>query len=570
MAVSTAAPEVAAPIDSRQRWTLHAVAALVTVTVLAPLAAPGYVLSYDMVFVPRQPLRWDLVAPSGLPRAVPLDTVVAVANVVVPGWLLQRIALIALVYVAALGAGRLIPTGKLCSRVAAAVGYAWTPFVAERLLLGHWALLICYAALPWLVRAAMRMRAGPDAVKGALPRLIVAAAACAITPTGGLIALATVAVFTLGRGRRTAGLAIAAVGLLNAPWLIAAVTADAGGRSDPLGAAAFAARGENWSGPIGALVGTGGIWNAQTTPASRAAPLVPVVTVVLLALAVVGWPALRRRWRGGDAVRLTVLAAGGFSLALLYLLDGANGVLGWVVANVPGAGLLRDGQKFLVPYALMLVLCAVLGAERLAARLAPARAMVIMAAVIALPVAVMPDLALGAAGQLRPVAYPDDWDRVVERIAADPGEVLVLPFAEYRTFSWNRNRTVIDPAPRYLPADVLIDDTLYVGDLVVAGENPRAAEVRTWLAGGSSAVRTGVRWVLVERTTGGEVPASMLSGLRLVHSGQFLSLYANPLAGPGPPPPGMVERVLVIGGSVLAAALVLVAIGYLRRNATAW
>lgn len=46
-----------------------------------------------MVFVPYQPLRAELVAPwESLPRAVPL---VSLANPAVPGWLLQRLVLAA-------------------------------------------------------------------------------------------------------------------------------------------------------------------------------------------------------------------------------------------------------------------------------------------------------------------------------------------------------------------------------------------------------------------------------------------------------------------------------------------
>ena len=97
----------------RGRFVPHAVAAAITAVVLAPLALPGYVLRYDMVFVPRQPLSWEMVAPAdALPRAVPLDALVSLANLAVPGWLLQRMVLVAIVYLAALGAARLVPTGR--------------------------------------------------------------------------------------------------------------------------------------------------------------------------------------------------------------------------------------------------------------------------------------------------------------------------------------------------------------------------------------------------------------------------------------------------------------------------
>ena len=539
----------------RRRLVPHVVAAAVTAVVLAPLALPGYVLRYDMVFVPRQPLSWETIAPAdSLPRAVPLDALVSLANLAVPGWLLQRIALVALVYLATLGAARLVPTGRTGTRVVAALAYAWTPFLAERLLLGQWALLLAYAALPWLVAAARDLRAGRP---GALPRLVLAAAPAAVTPTGGLIALATVAVLLPLRSRATAT-ALAAVAALNAPWLVAAVTTAAGGVSDPAGVAAFAARSENWAGSWMALAGTGGIWNAQTVPASRTVPLVPVVTLLVLAAAAAGLPGLRRRWPGG-ADRLLVLAAGGFLLAAAGTAPGAP-VLEWLVAHVPGAGLLRDGQKFLVPYALALALCFALGIERIAGRLAhrfePAAGRVLLAGAVLLPVAVLPDLAFGGAGALRPVRYPADWDEVAARVAAAPGEVLSWPFEGYQRYAWTRDTVVRDPAPRYLDAPVLMNDALRVGAVTVHGESPRAARAQAHLAAGRPAADLGVRWVLVRG--GADPPAGVRSGLHLAFGGPHLRLWENPAAPAGAPESG--PRLPALLAHLLAGAIVIFAV----------
>jgi hypothetical protein len=548
----------------RRRFVPHAVAAVVTAVVLAPLALPGYALRYDMVFVPRQPLSWEMIAPAtALPRAVPLDALVSLANLAVPGWLLQRIALVAVVYLAALGAARLVPTGRTGTRVVAALAYAWTPFLAERLLLGQWALLLAYAALPWLVAAARDLRAGRP---GALPRLAIAAVPTVVTPTGGLIALVTVAVLLPLRSRATA-VALAVVAGLNAPWLVAALTSAAGGRSDPAGVAAFAARAENWAGSWMALAGTGGIWNAQTVPGSRTSPLVPVVTVLLLAVAVVGLLELRRRWPGG-AGRLIVLAAGAFLLAAAGTAPGAP-ALEWLVGHVPGAGLLRDGQKFLIPYALALALGFALGAERLAGRLArrfdPTAGRVLLAAAMLLPIVLLPDLALGGAGALRPVRYPADWDAVAERVAADPGEVLSLPYEGYQRYAWARGVVVRDPAPRYLDAPVLMNDALRVGTVTVDGESPRVARARDHLAAGRPAAELGVRWVLVRRGAIGEPPASVLTGLRLAYDGPYLRLWENPSA-PAAGPPAAGRRVPALVAHLVAATIMIFAVVALLRT----
>jgi hypothetical protein len=548
----------------RDRLLPHAVAGAVTAVVLAPLALPGYALRYDMVFVPRQPLSWEAVAPADeLPRAVPLDALVSLANVAVPGWLLQRIALVAVVYLSALGAARLVPAGRTATRVVAALAYAWTPYLAERLLLGQWALLLAYAALPWLVAAARDVRAGRP---GALPRLILAAAPAAVTPTGGLIAFGTVAVLLPLRSRATAA-ALAAVAALNAPWLVAALTSAAGGRSDAEGVAAFAARAENWAGSWAALAGTGGIWNAQTAPASRASPLVPLVTLVLLAVAVVGLRELRRRWPGG-ADRLLVLAAGGFLLAAAGAGPGAP-VLEWVVAHVPGGGLLRDGQKFLVPYALVVALGFALGAERLAGRLSrrfdPAAGRVLLAGAVLLPVALLPDLAYGGAGALRPVRYPADWDAVAARVAAAPGEVLSWPFEGYQRYTWTRGVVVRDPAPRYLDAPVLMNDALRVGPVTVDGESPRAARAAALLAAGRPAADLGIRWLLERRGTAGEPPPGVLTGLRLAYDGPHLRLWENPSAPAAAPPSGG-SRAPASAAHLLAAIIVIFAAAALLRT----
>src|SRR5690606_5100441 len=50
------------------------------------------------------------------------------------------------------GAAVLVPA-PLTPRLVAASFYIWNPFVAERLLIGQWALLLGYAGLPWVVHA---------------------------------------------------------------------------------------------------------------------------------------------------------------------------------------------------------------------------------------------------------------------------------------------------------------------------------------------------------------------------------------------------------------------------------
>ncbi len=509
---------------------LHATAAGASLAILAPALAPGYVLAYDMVFTPRIPFTADTVGlGSGLPRAVPQDAVVAALSVLVRGDVLQKVALVAAIYLAVLGAARLVPAERTLTRLVAGLAYGWNAYVAERLFIGHWSLLLAYAALPWIARAALAARRG-----GPVAPVIGWSALAALTPTGGLLALGVAGVLLLWPvGRDSPGLdlrrwgAVAGIAVLNAPWLVAGFLATGAGRSDPAGVAAFVARSENWSGAIGSLLGLGGVWNRQVVPASRESIIAPVLTLLMLATAAWGIPALRRRC--ADFAPVVVVAVGGLALAVLGVVPGGQAVLRWLVEVVPGAGLLRDGQKFLAPFALLVAVAFALGAERVAERLTAGPARVVLAGALLLPVIALPDLAWGGLGRLVPVQYPADWDRVAAEVEAAPdGELVALPFSAFRAYRWNGERTSLDPTPRQVPAPVLVDDRLVVGSRVLAGESVRSREVREALDSGQALAGTGVRWVLVQHGTPGDVPESALAGLRVAYDGDDLTLYENP------------------------------------------
>ncbi|HEX8861376.1 MAG TPA: hypothetical protein VGC06_20220, partial [Actinomycetes bacterium] len=154
-------------------------------------------LSYDMVFVPRLPLSRELLGlGTSVARAVPSDLLVALASRALPAELVQKLILAGIFVLGGWGAARLAPVATAAGGAAAAALFAWNAHVLERLLMGHWALLVSYAALPWVVRAALDWRAGT-----ARPQQLVAwlaVAACG-SPPGALIAAGTALAVLAGR-----------------------------------------------------------------------------------------------------------------------------------------------------------------------------------------------------------------------------------------------------------------------------------------------------------------------------------------------------------------------------------
>ena len=322
------------------------------VLVLGPALAPGYLLLYDMVFVPRQDLLPASVGLGGqLPRAVPQDAVMAMLTALAPGSLWQHVALVGVVAGGALGAARLLRGRGLAAQAAAGVLFVWSAFFAERLLLGSWSLLVAVAILPWALSAAIDVRRGSS---GAAARLLLLTALASLTPTGGLLVALVAGPVALGPSTRFAvrPRVLTALGLaaLQLPWVVPSLLHPASGASDPDGLTAFALRPE---GPWGALLtalGTGGVWNSEVVLPTRSTVLAPVSAVIVTALVVLGVPVLVRHLGRAAAWWLVLCAAAGMAVAVAGAWDVTRPWVLAVVDGVPGGGLLRDGQKWLAPW----------------------------------------------------------------------------------------------------------------------------------------------------------------------------------------------------------------------------
>lgn len=508
-----------------ERLILAAVSAGLALLVFLPVLGRGFVLSYDMVFAPRQSLVPDALGlGSALPRSVPADAVIALATAVVPGDIVQKFLLLFALFLAAYGAARLVPTEHLGTRMVAATGYAWTAYFAERLFIGHWPLLLTYACLPWIVRAALSLR---ESEPKALARLVLACAPAVLTPPGGVLAALTAIVLA---GPRKLGHTIGIAVVLNLPWLVPTLLYSGGALSDPGGVAAFSARAESWGPAILSVLGLGGIWNGDVVPGSRGAPMAPLLILVTLGVALAGLRPLARRWGTPPARALLVLGVLGVLLAALATLPFGEPVLSWAMEHIPGAGLLRDAQKWVAWWALPVALGFALAIEAAASRLRTEAARIALVVAAALfPLLTMPDLAWGGWGRIEAARYPEDWNAVYRVLAEDdrPGDVVALPLSTFRSFAWNDHRTQLDPAPRALPKSVLIDDTLRVGGEEIAGEDSRMDRVRASTSPGELAA-AGIGWILVEHGTPGLVDPRLLTGTERVWSGDWLTLYRTP------------------------------------------
>ncbi|MFC6884118.1 hypothetical protein [Actinomadura yumaensis] len=519
-----------------RRWDGALTGLLLGVLALGPGLAPGYLLSFDMVFAPDAAFtRMTFGLTGTVPRHVPSDAFVTALGQVLPGGAAQKLVLLAIFVMACASAASLVPSPRLAPRLAAGVLYAWNPFVAERLLLGHWAFLLGYAALPWVVGAAadVHERGGTRRLARALvPAAVGGFAAIAVS---GLAALAVAGWRRTGRGGAL-GRTLAVLVLLSLPWLVTGWLRPSGMPGDPGAVDAFAARADTPFGTLGSLLLLGGAWNAETVPTGYGTPLLAVCALAAVAasLAAYGRYCLRGArppWARG----LAVAAGAGFVLAALGAV--AAPLLKGMIDLWSGFAVLRDGQQYAAPLAVAVAVGFGLGVERVTrgAGGADAAGRALGAFAIAVPLVLLPSLAWGAAGRLEPVHYPGSWARARDIVRADrtAGDVLVLPWATYRSYGWNGRRTSLDALPRYLDRRVITSDAVVIGAKTIPAEDPRSRALDEAIASGRPLTEplraAGVRYVAFDSETGpGNPDRARLAGAERLVDDADLVLYRIP------------------------------------------
>jgi hypothetical protein len=528
---------------------------LLGVLALGPALSSGFVLSYDMVFVPDPPVGYaNLGFGGGPPRNVPSDLVVALAAKIIPAGLVERLILISIFVLACSGVAALLSSRRqlgagerppLLAQLVAGVCYAWNPFVAERLIMGQWAMLLGYAGLPWVLREVRGREAGISPARLAaamLPAAIGGFAAMSITVLGAVpVALCSGSPWAERARRLTVTLAVIAIASL--PWVIPSLVNPV--HANASGVSAFAARADTPFGAFGSLLLLGGIWNAQAVPAGYGGPAA-AFSLALMALAAIGYIGAARRGRArpagvraegvrAEGVRAEgvrregvrgagicpgagVAAIAGLCIAVLGLTGPTRTALRAAISFWPGFALLRDGQQFVAPLAVAAALGLGAGvAALIVASREPGRSLlikgteaatgpVITLGVLALvaPVALLPGLGWGAAGRLQAVQYPADWLIARRIIQADGhgGSVLLLPWAEYRRYPWNHGEAVYDPWPRFVARPMIWNDALQIGRMTVPAESARARELTPLINSGkpltAGLIKAGVRYVVVD------------------------------------------------------------------------
>ena len=456
---------------------------------------PGSILHLDFVLLPHAPVPagvWGLG--TELPRRTPLLLPLAWLDPLLGSTLVGKLLVVVCVAAMFVGAGRLVPQPCGWSRHIAGLLYAASPFTMTRLAVGHLFVLAAMAVLPWVVVTLL------DPLRDSR-RLFRSALAMGLTGSfGGLLVGLFVVAGLVGRpeplSRKLRALGIAVVAQL--PWLLPGLVVYAQG-TRIAGSGAFPTDLGGVGGPLRLLVGHG-FWQRGFQVGGASGVLVPVLGLVLLALALIG-----QRRLHGDVRRLGPVAA--FVLLLTFCSGFApmEGVYSWLV-SLPGGLAVREGQRILVPFVLWLAVSVAAGAAG-SLREAVGRAeLPRVAAVVAAALLVAPGV-WGAGGQLQSVDLPSGWEEARRHRAGQRRAGPRAPMVRVRRARGGRRSNRPEPSPDL----ARWGRPHLVGPEVARGGGERAARPVEALAGdlvaknlrgesiGTDLAELGVRWVVVLR-----------------------------------------------------------------------
>src|SRR3989338_6358466 len=135
--------------------------ALLSLIITLPLFSPGYILTLDMVTVPKT--AW----PSFFQPDFSFALINQLFNLFLPSYWFPKIILFLVFFLSGISMAGLAGSKNILIKLFAGTLYTVNPFVYERVMAGHWYFLLGYAVFPWVISAIVELFRKPK-IKTAL------------------------------------------------------------------------------------------------------------------------------------------------------------------------------------------------------------------------------------------------------------------------------------------------------------------------------------------------------------------------------------------------------------------
>ena len=511
-------------------WAPYLVYALLSLAILSPLLAPGYILALDMIPGPKINTSQFYGLSEGNFSIISLWAAIFIISKIIPMWLLQKFILFLILFLAGLGAHRLLPSKGLGNYFAGLL-YTVNPFVYARFLAGQWTLLAGYALMPFAIKAFLGLLEkgnGKNAIKVAVFSTLVVI----FTMHGFFLLLMVFFIIFLVKvikerkrpvrtilASKYAGISAGLLLFLNLYWLIPFLT---GGEAimeqiSTQDLLFFAPKAT--SRIMFDVASMHGFWRGGYIYAKDILPFWWVLFLFILFLAVYGFTSrvtstqlpsptqdnadqgsLRRalppvdtsvqhRWVG---VSFGIIWIASLLLAVGAAAQPTTPAFEWLWAHFPFFKGFRDSQKFVILLCLAYAYLGGLGVNVFAKELKQlgkglAKIGMVTLVVLALLTPLVYSFTMfGFHEQVGATDYPQEWYEVNNYLNRDNGDfnVLFLPWHMYMDFSWlpNKDKRLANPAQQFFDKPVIAGDNLEMPGVYSQSTNPISKYVEFLLA----------------------------------------------------------------------------------------
>lgn len=482
-----------------KNWLPYLVYALLSLAILGSLLCTGYILILDMVFTPHPNFTNNLYGLSEslwTAIAAPLYLLIQGASGVIPGWLVQKLILFLIFFLAGLGMHRLFPF-KGIGAYFAGIFYMINPFTYARLMAGQWGVLAAYALIPFAIRAFITL-----IEEGSLRKTIKVAI---LTTLVGILAIhglffIFLAYFiilvvkllrerkqlsVIGRAGKYTGVSAVMFLALNIYWLVPIFTVgetalEQMGQQDIL---VFAPKATSNLGVAFDVASMLGFWRGGYLYIKDFLAYWWVFPIFIILLAIYGFLSRFKDKDMGWLVKsLAVIGVVSFILALGAGSKFTSPIFTGLFYHFPFFKGLRDSHKFVSLLCLCYAYLGGLGINSLFYTMTAWRSNILKigAWVLIFFALITPPyysfLIFSTHGQLKTTDYPQEWYEVNHYLNEDKEDfnILFLPWHLYMDYSWlpNQDQRLACPASRFFNKPVINADNMEIGSIYSESTNP--------------------------------------------------------------------------------------------------
>lgn len=418
--------------------------------IVFPLLSPGFILSFDTVVGPFKPQF-----PSFFSNTFLFGSILSSLSLVFSTAILEKVWLFLIFFLSGWGMYRLAGKNSIAAGIFAGTLFAVNSFVYERVLIGHWGLLLGYGLLPFMVEAILS--------KKSVFAAIIATFILSIDIHFALIFVPILLVLPIFTGNiKQIAIFWGTLLFLNLNWLIPAflghseliTIVDSFNVNDLIAFRSFA---DPNYGLVFNLLSGYGFWagaNHYFTLPKDVFMFWPLLSVMILSVVLVG---IYKIFKEGDVKEKTLAVA--MVILMVLALDFAGGVALPASRDMfislydkfPILRGLREPQKVI---GLVMFCFAFFGAYGVEFLVKKKKIFLIL---LILPLIYTPTVFGSFWGQLRPVDYPASWSKVKTILDTHPGKnsVLAFPWHQYMRYRFNNNQAVVNIGPLYFGNKIL-------------------------------------------------------------------------------------------------------------------